>query len=379
MLYLIVDPKVFLLSEQEDLDKFTVDEFLAALVGWARAADEFDIEFGISQDCTAALILTRRSAFNREFIAELVSRVPGYNVETIITAITPLLDRLRAHSHLDDTLRRLNSDTMLYDLRAVTLAPPEHLDRLASESLQEAFRQMLGLLVFARQQQVIPLSEFGYVRLLTRYSAGEIQQWAADMAYKLLVHVFFNWELDETVPDRESLQNLTAYNDELETVYSPTSLPPLVEKWQFNSALSAAEAACRVYPNYLIMTPEAEATAQKSNFPNFLNLYRSLRALIEVWLPTYSQQGIRAANDAFYARVGYQISGESEEVSRNPKLRMAREGTYHGEKVYGDLHIKFGNGRFSARVHFAPVRDEDNRERIVLTRIGPHAPTARFK
>jgi hypothetical protein len=373
MLYLIVDPKVFLLSETEISNSSVVSQFLAFLVAWARSADEYDIEFGITQSCLSTLTSESCSVFNRNFLDQLVGNI-SVDAPTVRQALEPLTNHLLKNSQLDSTLAKLRNDTLVFEVnyQAAALAPSEYLDRLNSDPLRNQFKEMLCIVVFARQQCIIPLSELTNVRLLTTYSVDEIERWARDLEYRLLVHIPFSWVLSEKVVNREALETLEYYDDQLETTYNPNSVKDIAPPRFYSSMVSAVEAACRVYPKILVFTDKARDIAEKSKSPKLTEIYRCVRGLVETWLPAYREQGEAYANKTYYESYSHEISREGEQVNNNPAFRAEREAFYQGQTIYAELHVKLALGM---RIYFT-IMEDGNSDKIILTRVGKHPSNA---
>lgn len=375
MLYLVVDPSLFILSEDDCQDVNLVNQFLANLVAWAKNKDQYDTEFGLTSECMKMLLSYRYSAFNTKWLKTLSEKVPTFDAETVTAAITPLIEILHNHSHIDDALTQLERSELAYQLGEIFITPTEYLDRLDSEDLRQHFQRMLGAIVFARQQKIVPLSDLKDIRLVTVYSDDEIQQWAKECAYKLLILVNFDWVLNENVTDYEQLNALERFFDEIGTIHRIEMLEGLAQPRQWSTVIKATEYVCNIYSKKLILTPEARQVASKSNSPNLDELYRALSGLIEVWLPIYQKDGASAANLVYHQRLGHKITGEGEQVKANPKFRTEREGTYNGEKIFAELHIKLSAGN---RIYFAVYSDKDKLEKIILTRVGNHPRSANF-
>lgn len=367
MTYLVVDPQTFLLTEDS---RQAVDELLAHVVYWARIADKYDITFGMTQACADALVRTPHSVFNPDFIEDLTRRYPHLTTADIWGVVTPLLEQLRTQQYLDDTLAELEDSRMSYEVEDVMMSPPQHLTRLKPASLMRAFKQMLGLVVFARKHGIVPLSALDNIRILTRYSKDELRDWAT----ALLVRIIFSWTLDESVTNREEREKVREFMDEFETIWSPDAIENLPRRTKMVTLMDAVRAATACYPRQLIASTKTEEAARHSGYPPQA-MYTALCGLIEVWLPAYQRGGDVLANAQYHARFGHAIkSTESSAINNTPRLWRERMASYNGEEYYCQRHVMLGRGH--ARIYFH-VFGERGQEKIILAGVGRHAATSR--
>lgn len=369
MTYLIVDPQTFILAE--DADSETVRQFLNSLGHWARTARDYDVTFGITHECAEALRSTPGSAFNIYSIRQLAQRVPNLSEMDILKVVEPLFEYLNASTYLDDMLAALQTEQHTYELGKILLVPKEHQDRLVSEWLQATFARMIGLVVFARKQDIVPLAALGDVRLLSRYTREEMRLWADAMGFRLLVHVWFDVVVNTTLPDHAAWNDIHEINDELAILYSPEVVSDLQPRRRLKTIIEAVHAACNRYPDHLIATARTEQAARHSNYAPEA-VYEELCALIDVWLPAFQRGGIKAANTAYYHERRRKISTESEPTNQDWRIREERIAHYNGQDYYCELHVKLGGSPDGqARIYFKPLNDK-----IILAGVGQHARTA---
>jgi hypothetical protein len=372
MTYLLVDPQTFLLAD--NADQQATDQFLVALVKWSQASDDYDITFALTQECAEALRTSPRSIFNPQFLAELSQRYPNIDIDAVLKIAEPLYGQLQSQHQLDDTLQALEDGRIEYELNDVWLSPVEHYDRLSSEWLREKFKRMLGLVAFARNQGIVPLAALEDVRVLTTYTAEEIRHWAAESAYKLLVHVRFTWLLDKSIENHDQVERVRKFDDEFETLWTHEKATELPRRERLTTLMDAVHLAERKSGGRLVATSRTEQSARHSGH-NPRDIYEVLCALIDVWLPVAKQMGENEASQRFRESTGYRIvEMESLPTNRDPKLRAEREVTYNGKTIYCRRHVRMGSGPGGARIYFEYLKQEG---RIILAGVGKHAPTSR--
>jgi|GEM_PF-4321473 len=370
MLYLIVDPNVFLLSEAEAAQTPIVNEWLNHLNAVAELISEYQIKLGITELCSYALQQEERSILNDRFLFELTEREDVPDVATIVLALQPLMNELQSNPDIERQLSKL-TDTQLFIYNTLeeqsALIPMAYIERLQSESLRQGFRKMLCDVVFARNQEVVPLAELRNVGIWTRYTPKEKDDWADKMQYRLRLAVNFAWDVEKTVPDYITLQALSRFEDDLLTYFTVEGLKSAAPVIRFSNMRIAIKTACEAYPEALIIPDKAYKSAKKQKDTTQNAAYHSIRGLAEVWLPAYlSNNG--DPSHKFREEFGFEISNESATTNNNAYFRTQRSINHKGKSYYAERHIKLPE---SQRIYFVPIED-NGKTKLLITRVGAH-------
>lgn len=173
-------------------------------------------------------------------------------------------------------------------------------------------------------------------------------------------------------PDNGEIENcdieiLNLYNY---TVFS--SVLPKIQEEREVSLVSGKEIFSKFKDHYPEICLCGKSEQQLNNWSASLSILKQVKKCFSI-LNQFSQKWInneyKDYDKTFLHQAGltYQISGESETVKNNPRLRREREFWLPcGEKFFFDQHIKLSSGY---RLHFYP--DKITR-RIYIGYIGPH-------
>lgn len=374
MLYLVVDPKFLYIP---DIDSISIEEiqlFVFRLLQWGDILKTYNVAFGITERCQDALKAMARSAFDKKSLAKLTRRIPALESDEVLRAFMPLVNELMKESYMDQLIKRTKTEDFEWDVVAekILVSPKDYVDRLVNDELQNSFMEMLASIVYARQNQVVPLSEFQNLMVLSTYDKDEIE-WALSTDYKLLVRVDVEVAADKSVKNWQSVQNDTRFFQELQTVQFPKEIEGVMTmKRDIKSVSTALNEAINDFPKRLINSRLARRTAASCDYEKPAEIYNLLRGLVTVWLAVYESDGEVAAGETFYNEFQYQyIPSESTTVSRDPRLKRDYIATVDGVDYFCGKHIRIGTGPRCVRINFA-LRTVEGQTQIILGRVGRH-------
>lgn len=377
MEFFIVDPHFLICPhpEQVPLTRDIALHFVSRLERWAKLVDTEGREIGLSNDCIESLKRYPSSILNGKFVNELREVCRAHNPQNVVV-LQNLVQTLKTKfAVFDKALRAINPDVLYYELKGVTIAPSEFQSRLP-ENIHSAFLEMLGHLTFARAQHFFPIAAFEDVRFLTVLSAEEERAWIQE---KLLICLDAEYAYggveDSPLPKQ--------IPDEIDIVHDPLSITPTPSRQTLRDAIYSALSRTN---GAVVISDELEKRLKKETDKccNTAEIEMVICALAMVWLPEYTtareqrysyDQACEMARQKFRQAVSRDITGESESVHNDPKLRKPRLVTYDGECIEAFLHVKIAP-RLYFGVRSQKVSRHKTKHTIVLGHVG-HLETAR--
>ncbi|GEM_PF-4601994 len=370
--FLIIDPYLLIYPDATSkLDRTLVARFISNLNMWSEIVQLSSYEVGITQDSIDFIKHHPRSILNGIFIEELLD-FTHQNLGTINILIAPIVSKLKNALAFAQALNEIDDDILIYEIKSTAIAPSDFIERLP-EYLREEFLMMLGHLVFARQQQIVPIATFEQVLFATTFYTREDPDWLTPYLY-ISVSVDYETTADD---DIEKLQN--PVQDQLEIVKTTQDLPP--EAVTSRTLADVLDAIQNKYPNSFLISQELQ-THVKKNRDTLTDANRIEYAIegLHHWLDVYRQKrdanyteylAFEEARRIYRQKASHDITGASKTVSRTPSLSNERLVRYNGNTYYAHWHIKI-----TPRIYFTAIPTEDT-YMVLLGKITAHLSTAR--
>lgn len=381
--FLILDPFLFLLPETPYAGSSNILSFFRCLNRWAKELTENPVRFGTSTECIHLLKGDRRSVFNRTTIKDVTYKLKAYD-ESLVHIVLQLTSLLEETEQLAQVLGRINNDVLVYEIKDVTYSPKEFGSRLCSESLENAFREMLGNITFARAQRVFPISEFDRICIATTYSELD-KYWILDE--KLYVHVHCDFCLDEQFPLSEGIP-LTPHKDEYALITNPKSISETQpsQKVAPIPIKEAVERLAELSGKRLVLSEECKDDLQLQHYSPFHDkIVKIIDHLDKVWLREFESNIKRHVSPQLATQnaiiklrevIPHQTHGEGEQVKQNPKW-SSQFDVHVGDKIVSaKIHVKIGN-QYS--IYFCHICHEGSYAVVLGRMLSKHPSTAKFK